>query len=478
MKHSIQLMVLATALLLFGFAMSLPAQESAPGQPIEVSEQTQPAPVHYPSVPGTLIIPESSKPQPVPAGHRFVAHTNIEILIPAGVTPEELPPFPGFGYETPASLACVYGLTTAVSGCNPNSAKAVPTGGSSNTIAIVDAYDDPSAPSDLAYFSLQFGLPITLTQFQVVWANTAASSCFYTGVPVDPSGGWETEESLDIEWAHAMAPKASIYLVEACSGMDTDMQQAVLVANNLVNCGKTGIGAGGALNTTVCGSTQDPGEVSLSWGSYELPEESTSDNCATLDDSCFTTPYVVYVAAAGDTPGTEWPGTSPNVVSAGGLSNRRNPSNFNFVQQSAWVDAGGGQSQVEAQPSYQSSHSGVTAVCGTKWRCVPDVSFDADPFTGVYVYDSFPVYGVVYGPWWVVGGTSLSAPAVAGIINRAGSFAASSNAELTTIYNNMSNTSDFTDIKSGYCGPYMGFTAVTGWDFCTGVGAVNTYAGK
>jgi subtilase family serine protease len=468
--------------MLFGFGMSLPAQESAPGQPIEVSEQAQPAPVHYPSVPGTLIIPESSKPQPVPPGHKFVAHTNIEILIPAGVKPEELPPFPGYGYETPASLACVYGLVTEPSGaspnCNPNNnSLANPTGGS-KTIAIVDAYDDPVAQSDLAWFSIQFGLPITSTQLLVVWANTAASSCYYTGVPVDNSGGWESEEALDVEWAHAMAPKANIYLVEACSNFDTDLQQAVLVANNLVNCGKTGIGAGGALSTTVCGSTQNAGEVSLSWGSYEFLDENASDKCATFDDSCFSAPNVVYVAGAGDSPGVIWPGTSPNVVSAGGLSNRRNPYSFNLVQQSAWVFGGGGQSYVEAQPSYQRNHGAVTALCGTIWRCVPDVAFDADAYTGVYVYDSFPMYGVVYGPWFVVGGTSLSAPAVAGIINRAGSFAASSAAELTTIYNNMSNTSDFTDITSGYCGSYMGFTAVTGYDFCTGVGAVKGYAGK
>jgi subtilase family serine protease len=219
----------------------------------------------------------------------------------------------------------------------------------------------------------------------------------------------------------------------------------------------------------------------MSFGGGEFLEENTSDNCATFDDSCFTTPNVVYVASAGDAPGVVWPGTSPNVVSAGGLSNRRNPSNGNLVQQSAWVDAGGGQSYVEAQPSYQSSHSGVTALCGTKWRCVPDVAFDADPFTGVWVYDTFPIYGYVY-QWWVVGGTSLSTPAVAGIINNAatrrGTWAATTNAELNYIYNNMSNTSDFTDITSGYCGDYMGFTAGKGWDFCTGVGAVNTYAGK
>jgi subtilase family serine protease len=483
MKRSIELMLVATALLLFGFATSLPAQEPRPGSPIRVSEGNQTPPVHYPSAKGTLVIPQSSIQQKVPAGHKFVAHTNVEMFIPAGWTPESVPPYLGYAYETPASLACVYGLTTAVSGCNPNNnSLANPTGGS-KTIAIVDAYDDPSAPSDLAWFSLQFGLPLSLTQIQVVWANTVTSSCYYSGVPVDYSGGWEVEESLDVEWAHAMAPSATIYLVEACGPYDTDLQQAVLVANNLVNCGKTGIGSGGVLSTTVCGSTQNAGEISMSWGGGEFIGENTSNSCATPDDSCFTAPNVVYVASSGDEPGVEWPGTSPNVVSAGGLTNRRSPLNGNFESQAAWVYGGGGQSALETIPSYQSAHGGVTGVCGTTWRCVPDLSFDADPYTGVWVYDTFPIWGYVY-QWWVVGGTSLSSPALAGIINnaatRSGTWAASTNAELTTIYNNMTNTADFTDITSAFCGFYMGFPTGTmvGWDFCTGVGAVNTYAGK
>jgi subtilase family serine protease len=416
-----------------------------------------------------------------PDGNKRYAHTNVMALIPAGTKPDEYPPFPGYGYETPASLGCVYFLVAYVGGCNPYTTKQSPTGGS-KSIAIVDAYDDPSAPGDLAWFSLQFGFPLTLTQFQVVWANTNNSSCYYYGVPVDYSGGWEIEESLDVEWSHAMAPKAEIYLVEACSNFNDDLQIAVEVASNLVACGNTGIASDGTL--TVCTTPTLDGEISMSWGEGEFLDESIANsgdtNCTYLDDSCFTMPGVVYFASSGDSPGVIWPGSSPNVVSAGGLSNRRSPFYLNFVQQSAWVYAGGGQSAVETQPSYQAIAK-VQAVCGTKWRCVPDVSFDADPYTGVYVYDSFPIYGFVYGPWWVVGGTSVSSPSLAGIINnaatRSGTWAASSNAELTTIYSNL-GTGYFTDIVSGYCGFYMGFTAVSGWDFCTGVGSPNTYGGK
>src|SRR5208282_3724209 len=105
----------------------------------------------------------------------------------------------------------------------------------------VDAFDDPDAQGDLAWFSLWFGVPLSASQFQVVWANPIGSSCSSAGVPEDYTGGWELEESLDIEWSHAMAPGAKIYLVEACSNYDSDLQQAVLVANNLVQCGSTEI---------------------------------------------------------------------------------------------------------------------------------------------------------------------------------------------------------------------------------------------
>jgi len=482
MKRSIVLMAVAMALLLCGFATSLSAQELGPRSPIGVSEPSQTPPVHYPSAPGTLVIPKSNMSETPPAGHYFVAHTNVEALIPAGVKPGETPPFPGYGYETPASLACVYSMvTTLPAGCNPYATVTNP-GGGSNTIAIVDAYDDPSAPGDLAWFSLQFGLPLSLTGFQFVYANTATSSCYYYGIPVDYSGGWEIEESLDIEWAHAMAPKAQLYLVEACSNLDTDLQIAVQVANNLVACGTTGIGTGGTLTYPACTSPTGKGEISMSWGGGEFFDESEANSgdtiCTGIDDSCFTTPGIVYVASSGDSPGVIWPSSSPNVVAAGGLSNRRIPGPpWTFEGSGAWVYAGSGQSAVELQPAYQAI-ANVQAVCGTKWRCTPDVSFDADPFTGVYVYDSFPIDGFVEGPWWVIGGTSVSAPSLAGMINHAGTFRASSTAELTYIYSQL-GTANFKDIVSGYCGFYMGFNTNTSgiWNFCAGVGNPRGYGG-
>jgi kumamolisin len=464
MKRSVHFTVAAaTVVIMVAFTTAAWAQVEAATE----------GPVHVPAKPGTLVIPQSSLPTTPPAGHKFAAHTNVQFMIPGGFTPEELPPFTGYGYETPASMACVYGLVATTTGCNPNTTTTNPTGGS-QTIAIVDAYDDPEAQSDLAWFSLQFGVPLKASQIQVVWADPISSSCYYTGVPIDETGGWELEESLDIEWSHAMAPGANIYLVEACSNYDSDLQQAVLVANNLVQCGKTEINATtGVLGKCPSGSS-GKGEVSMSWGGAEFAGENGSTACVDFDDSCFTAANVVYFGSSGDAPGVIYPSTSKNVVSAGGLTTRRNPSTFALIGTTGWVLGGGGQSAIEARPSYQSS---ISSIVGS-WRGTPDLSFNADPNTGVWVYDTFPIDLYEFNSWWVVGGTSVAAPSLAGVINRAGSFAASSAAELTTIYTNMAVTTDFADVTAAYCGPYMGFSAKAGWDYCSGVGAVKGYTGK
>lgn len=445
------LAVVATVVIVFACATSALAQD-------EVSETGSEAAAvpHIKAKPGVLVIPQSSLPQIPAPGQKLAAHTNVQLFIPGGWTPILSPPS-GYAYETPASLACVYGLVATSSGCNPLVTTTNATGGS-ETIAIVDAYDDPQAYGDLAWFSDQFGIGLKASQFSVIWANTSTSSCYSSGVPIDPTGGWELEESLDIEYAHAMAPGATIYLVEACSNYFSDLFLAVNVASNLVRCGQT--------TTCPAGST-GKGEVSMSWGGGEFSSE-------TSYDSYFTAANVVYVASTGDAPGTIYPSVSPNVVAAGGLTHRRSITTGNLIGLTGWVSGGGGKSFYEARPSYQSS---ISSIVGTS-RGVPDVSFDADPNTGVWVYDTFPVEFVQYYNWIIVGGTSLAAPALAGVINRAGAFAANSNAELTQIYANQAVTTDFTDIRSAYCGYYMSLSAGTGWDYCSGVGAVKGYAGK
>lgn len=430
--------------------------------------------------PGRIFVPKSSVP-PVTQGttnKTRMMQTNVEINLPSGWQSDKAvppgpfytptPPYSGYAYETPASLGCIYGLTPAVSGCNPNTVTTAPTGGS-KAIAIVDAYDDPFAGPDLAYFSSQFGLPFDPPQLQVVYEDGVEPT-------VDTTGGWEMEESLDIEYAHAMAPNATIYLVEAQSASLSDLLTSVEIASNLVRCGQTeqvGYGAPGTCPTSSTGT----GEVSMSWGGGEFSTESA-------DDTVFSTTGVVYLASAGDDPGTYWPCTSPNLICAGGTTTRRNPSNGNFIGESAWALAGGGLSLYETRPSYQSS---ISTIVGSA-RGVPDLSADSNPVTGVWVYDSFGYALDYYDPtlanagWEIVGGTSAASPMLAGIVNNAAtrnsSFAASSNAELTTMYTNKAVTGDFRDIGQGQCGPYNGYGTATGWDVCTGIGSDQGFAGK
>jgi kumamolisin len=393
------------------------------------------------------IIPPSSIAHPGDAGVR--AHTNL--ILPGtgpmvGTPATSGPPFPGYFYETPASLACIYKLVTPVTGCDPNTVTSNPSGGG-KAIAIVDAYNDGNAYTDLQNFSTQFGLtPITPSSFQVVYAPHGGStpgSCSGSGTEPGTAAlyGWDIEESLDIEYAHAMAPAATLYLVEAQTNSLVDLYCAVTVASNLVAA------AGG-------------GEVSMSWGSGEYSTETSSD-------AIFKTPNVVYFAATGDSPGVGYPSTSPFVVAVGGTSLSTNASTGAFLSENTWQSAGGGISAYEAKPSYQ---DGVTGITGTN-RHVPDVAADANLYTGVWVLDSLDLGA---GTWYFVGGTSVATPVMAGIVNAAGGFAASSHAELTTMYAG----SGFTDLTYGDCGPYMSYFAKAGWDLCTGLGSPKTYAGK
>lgn len=400
----------------------------------------QPASAQTYSRKGTVVTPASSVEQPGDIGLR--AHTNYRVFVPiegaaahqSAAKPQLIgPPFPGYLFETPASLACVYGLVAQTPGCNPNVVTTNPLGGA-KTIAIVDAFDYPQAASDLAYFSAQFGTGNA--DFTVVYANG-------TEPGVDPSGGWEIEESLDVEWAHAMAPNAKIYLVEAASNLYSDLFKAVNVANGLL--AKTG------------------GEISISWGGGEFGAETK------LDHYFNKVPGIVYFAASGDGPGVIYPSTSPYVVAAGGTSTSRNNVTGSFQASTAWQAGGGGISSIEPRPSYQDSVAGIVG----PWRGTPDLAFNADSETPVWVFNSF--FGIPL--WFIVGGTSVATPSLAGIVNTAGGFAPNSTAQLTTIYSNLGNSSAFTDVASGSCGVYEGNLSVAGYDNCTGVGVPNGYSG-
>jgi kumamolisin len=358
------------------------------------------------------------------------AHTNVHLFHPAEGLPTPSPavsgpPFAGNNNETPASIACIYALVTPVTGCNPHKVFTVPNGGS-RVIAIVDAFDAPRATADLTVFSQNFGLPLpNAANFQIVYATSSATS---TNTPPPYDSGWEMEISLDIQWARAMAPNAKIILVEAQSDSLSDLLAAVALAGQLVTAG------GG-------------GQISNSWGASEFSGE-------TSGDVAFTAAGVTYFVATGDTPGTSYPAVSPNVVAVGGTKILRSRASGNFQKETAWADGGGGPSQFESRPAYQSS---VAKTVGAA-RGTPDLSAVADPNSGVWIYDS------AAGGWLVVGGTSVATPVVAGITNLQNAFRLSSGAELTNLY---ANPSKYTDIRSGRCGTH---TAATHWDFCTGVG--------
>jgi kumamolisin len=133
-----------------------------------------------------------------------------------------------------------------------------------------------------------------------------------------------------------------------------------------------------------------------------------------------------------------------------------------LLRQQVWADTGGGLALYESRPSYQKS---LSAKVGS-YRGVPDVSALGDPNTGVWVYNT--TYSPGYA-WWIVGGTSVATPVMAGIVNSAGTFNTSSSAELTLIYSK--NGLGWTAITEGWCGFYDGYVAEAGWGFCAGWGA-------
>jgi subtilase family serine protease len=375
---------------------------------------------------GNRLIPESSIEKPGDVGRR--AHTHTQILVgPRGGGVGFLGGLGPAGGLSPAQLRQAYNL---------------PSTGGSQIIAIVDAYDNPNALSDFNTFSAQFGLPQETSTSVTASTNKVFQILYGSGSKpaVDSTGGWELEEALDIEWSHAMAPNAKIILVEAASTSFANLLAAEDTATKYTD-----------------GNGWTVKQVSNSWGGSEFSGE-------TSDDSHFSGSSATYFVSAGDDGSpAEYPSASPYVVSAGGTTVTTD-SNGNFVSEAGWSDGGGGPSSMESRPAYQSA---ISSIVGTH-RGTPDLSFDADPNTGVSVYDSYKYEGTSY-TWIVVGGTSVASPSLAGIANLAataqGSFPAGSQALLTTIYSNLGSV-NFRDITSGN----NGYAAAVGWDFVTGVG--------
>ena len=354
----------------------------------------------------------------------------------SGASPTDASPFGTTGPTglTPQQILAAYGIDSIVLG-------SVVGDGTGQTIAIVDAYNNPRfvsstdpnfLASDLHLFDAQFGLPDP-PSFTKLDQNGGTSY---------PAGntGWGTEIALDVEWAHAIAPKANIVLVEAASNTTTDLFAAINTARNL-----PGVTA-----------------VSMSFGSDgEYSDEITLD-------STFTTPTghagVTFLASTGDdgAPGG-YPAYSPNVVAVGGT--HLTLSGSSYGSESGWSGSGGGQSSYEIEQLFQDT------IQTSGRRQIPDVSFDADPNTGVAVYDSYS-QGTA-APWIMVGGTSLSAPCWAGLVaiaNQLRTYQGTTSLNgrwqtLPALYSLSSNT--FHDVTTGA----NGYVAGPGYDMVTGRGS-------
>jgi len=428
---------------------------------------------------GTEITPPSSVSTP---GHG--AHTNLKIFVPAGHQLSSAVPDYTFA-ETPASIGCVYGLENSYAGCNPDTHSTEhPTGGW-GAIAIVDAYHDSHIASDLAFFDSYWGLPTA--SFKQVEANSSfgnldglTASC--SGTPASASGsGWDFDESQGVEWAHAMAPDAEIILVEACTNNLPDLLYANEVAAKEVQ-------------------SYGGGDISNGWG---LPESSVGvagDKGGTLteqqDDNFFfrnnNNKQITYFAVAGNS-GAEvlYPGASPWVVSVGGTTINRDASG-NFLSESCWSGSGGGLSTKEFWQNPPNINTGMGPWTNYQYplfagapgelpaRSTPDIAFDADPASGVYVYDTDSG-----GAWYIAGNTGVSSAALAGIVNSAGQRLGMvgpggwyTPSELNLIYSilptHTAYPSYYYDVTTGS----NGHAAGKGYDQCTGVGTPRGLKGK
>ncbi len=331
-------------------------------------------------------------------------------------------------YYNPQQISKAYGYSMAVL---PNNQPAT---GAGQTIAVVDAYIDPNIQQDLATFDATFGLPAP--PWFGAWPMNGATAV---------NSSWSMETALDVEWAHAVAPGANILLVEAASNNYSDLLTAVQAA----------------------AASREVVAVSMSWGGPEFAGERNLDHVFTTpaghQGGWYQAGNVSFIASSGDSgAGAQWPASSPNVLAVGGTSLAL-ASNGGYGGESAWSGSGGGISHQEFEPAaqYRVQASGA--------RTVPDVAYDANPSTGVLVYDTVGL-PAGYSGWWIVGGTSAGAPQWAGItalvdqargINHLGSLG-----NIQQAVYHLSST-DFHDVQTGS----NGYSAIPGYDLVTGLGS-------
>jgi subtilase family serine protease len=329
--------------------------------------------------------------------------------------------------NTPSTIRSVYGFSQLTTFTTSTGSE--PADGTGQTIAIVDAYNDPNIASDLAVFDRTFGIAAP-PHFTVV-SQTGST----TRLPTT-NAAWDLETALDVQWAHAIAPGANILLVEATSDRWSDLLAAVNYAKN-----QPGVSV-----------------VSMSWGSSEYRVE-------TATDGTFTTAVnhpVTFVTAAGDDGSpASYPATSPDVLSVGGTTLTIAGGN-SYGSETTWSDTGGGVSMFEREPAFQDGAQ------NTGYRSGVDVAYDADPNTGFAVYDTI---NAGYGTGWIeIGGTSAGTPqwsALLAIANEglaAAGKPALANAQ-ARLYSLPANA--FHDVTTGNNGTYA---ASPGYDAVTGLG--------
>jgi len=364
----------------------------------------------------------------------FVAKTTFVPFTGGSGSPDTVAPI------TPQQMQTAYGITNS-SGSPLILFNGVKGDGTGQTVAIVDAFNDPTILQDSNAFNSFYNLP----QFNKTGGPTLTvlGEDGSTTLPTGTDAGWGVEESLDVQWIHAIAPQANIILYEANSANGNDMYATELSA---------------AANPAVT-------VVSNSWGAGEYNTE-TQDEA-----SFFLTPVkhqgITFLASTGDagTP-AGFPSFSRDVVAVGGTSLTINTSGV-YQSESAWIGTGGGISQFESLPPFQSGLNGINGA-STTFRNVPDVAADADPNTGVLVFDSTLTGGNAQ-----FGGTSLACPLWAGMIaiadqGRALAGLGSLNGETQTLpmLYTLPST-DFNDVTTGSNGTY---SAGVGYDLVTGIG--------
>ncbi|WP_069465305.1 PQQ-binding-like beta-propeller repeat protein, partial [Actinacidiphila rubida] len=336
------------------------------------------------TAPGTTAAPDQSRPTqaapadasagPLPGASLPIARTALPVQVKATL---------------PAAAAQSDGAANAAEttrGYTPQQISArlgLKGDGTGQTVAIVDAYDYPTAEADLNHFAEHFGLP------QTCGSADAGTDCFdfrtqfADGTRPDGNTGWNEEAALDIEWVHSVAPHAAIVLVESADASMGALERADDAAAAL-----------------------HPAAVSNSWGSSEFSEEGFYDRHCELADS-------VCVQSTGDAGyPSGYSSTNPYVLAVGG-TNLQLDADGTTTGETAWSSTGGGLSYFEPRPAYQDG------VQSSPLRATPDVSMVADPRTGVPVYVSMMQGGTLRSLWLEVGGTSLAAPIWAAVIGSA-----------------------------------------------------------